>query len=133
MLFNNEIKPEDASEVWREKSKEYFGIVPEKDSDGVLQDVHWSYGAFGYFPAYALGNLYGAQLLHTMKKEVAFDEELQKGNLLPIKGWLDENVHRHGSLYYPDELIKKVTGEKLNPRYFINYLTQKYTKIYDLT
>ena len=131
-LFNNEIKPEDAPRVWREKAKEYFGIEPEKDSEGVLQDVHWAYGAFGYFPAYALGNLYGAQLLHTMEKEIDFEGELEKGNLLPIKGWLDQNVHRYGSLYLPSELIKKVTGEKLNPRYFINYLTNKYTKLYDL-
>ncbi|HVZ58481.1 MAG TPA: carboxypeptidase M32 [Patescibacteria group bacterium] len=131
-LFEGKIQPEDAPEVWRAKSQEYFGIVPEKDSEGVLQDVHWSYGAFGYFPSYALGNLYGAQLLHSLKKEIKFDTELEKGNLLPIKGWLDENVHRFGSLYMPDELIKKATGEKLNPQYFIDYLKDKYTHLYEL-
>ena len=131
-LFNNEIKPEDLPKVWREKSREYFGIEPKNDSEGVLQDVHWAYGAFGYFPAYALGNLYGAQFLRTMKKDIDFDAELNKGNLLPIKGWLDQNIHRHGSLYSPDELVKLVTGEKLNPKYFINYLTDKYTKLYEL-
>lgn len=129
-LINGKIDLKDAPEVWREKSKEYFGIAPEKDSEGILQDVHWSYGAIGYFPSYALGNLYGAQLLHTMKNEVNFESELERGNLLPIKGWLDQNVHRYGSLYFPSELIKKATGEELNPQYFIDYLTEKYAKLY---
>lgn len=130
-LFNNDIKPDEVPEVWREKFHKYFGIEPKTDSEGVLQDVHWSYGAFGYFPAYALGNLYGAQLLNTVKKHLDFESELGKGNLLPIKGWLDQNIHRHGSLYYPDELMKKATGEKLNSKYFIQYLYDKYSKIYN--
>lgn len=132
-LLNGKIKPEDAPEVWNEKSKKYFGEAPPSDRDGILQDVHWSYGAFGYFPAYALGNLYGAQLLRKMKKEVKYEKELREGNLLPIKGWLDQHVHEHGSLYYPDELMKKVTGESLNPNYFIAYLKDKYTELYDLS
>lgn len=131
-LFNKKIKPEDAPEVWKEKSKKYFGKESPTDREGVLQDVHWSYGAFGYFPSYALGNLYGAQLLSKMKKEISFEKELQKGNLLPMKGWLDQNVHRHGSLYYPDTLMKKVTGESLNPKYFIEYLKNKYSSIYEI-
>ena len=132
-LLNGKIKPEDAPEVWNEKSKKYFGGYPPTNREGVLQDVHWSYGAFGYFPSYALGNLYGAQLLAKMKKEISFAKELQKGNLLPIKGWLDQNIHQYGSLYYPDELMKKVTGESLNPKYFIDYLMKKYSSIYDLS
>lgn len=132
-LINGDIKPEEAPEVWREKSKAYFGIVPEKDSDGILQDVHWTYGSFGYFPSYALGNLYGAQLLNTMKKTVAFEENLKQGNLLPIKQWLDKNIHTHGSLYLPAELIKKATGETLNPTYFVDYLKEKYSKLYNFS
>lgn len=125
-LINGTIKPEDAAEVWKEKSKEYFGIVPPIDSQGVLQDVHWAYGSFGYFPSYALGNLYGAQLLHQMKKEFDFDKELAKGNLAKVHAFLKDEVHEYGSLYLPADLIKKVTGEELNPKYFIDYLKEKY-------
>lgn len=132
-LFNGKLQPEDAPEAWRDRSQKYFGVEARTDRDGVLQDVHWSYGAFGYFPSYALGNLYGAQLLHKMKQEIRFDHELRNGNLLPVKGWLDQNIHRHGSLYFPDELMKTVTGESLNPNYFIEYLKEKYTKLYDLS
>lgn len=131
-LINNKISVKDAPEVWREKSKQLFGIFPKKDSDGVLQDVHWAYGSFGYFPSYALGNLYGAQFLHTMKQDIPFEENLSEGKLLPIKDWLDTHVHTYGSLYYPNELVGKVTGESLNPKYFIAYLKEKYTKLYQL-
>ena len=131
-LINGKIAIKDAAEVWREKSKKLLGVVPTTDAAGVLQDVHWAYGSFGYFPAYALGNLYGAQFLSTMKKKVNFDAELAKGNLEPIKNWLDTNIHEHGSLYFPSELIKKVTGEKLDYMYFVNYLTEKYSTLYNL-
>jgi len=131
-IMNGKISVKDAPEAWREKSKALFGIAPEKDSDGVLQDVHWTYGNFGYFPAYALGNLYGAQFLQTMKKTVKFDKELEHGNLLPVKQWLDENIHTHGSLYFPSELVKKVTGKELDYAYFVDYLTEKYSVLYGL-
>lgn len=131
-LMNGKLDPKDIPAAWNAKAEEFFGKAPETDREGCLQDVHWAYGAFGYFPAYALGNLYGAQFLHCMQKTVPFEKELTAGNLLPIKSWLDQNIHRHGSLYLPDELVEKVTGEKLNPKYFIDYLTKKYTLLYDL-
>lgn len=130
-LLNGKIKPEEAADAWRAKSKELFGIEPKTDSEGIMQDVHWTYGAIGYFPAYALGNLYGAQFLSAMKKEVAVEKELSQGNLLPIKAWLDINLHKHGSLYFPQDLVKNVTGEALNPQYFVDYLNEKYAKIYN--
>ncbi|HSW88297.1 MAG TPA: carboxypeptidase M32 [Candidatus Saccharimonadales bacterium] len=131
-LLNGKLRPEDAAEAWKAKSKELLGIEPTTDSDGIMQDVHWTYGAIGYFPAYALGNLYGAQFLSAMRKEVDVDKELSQGNLLPIKGWLDVNIHKHGSLYFPDDLVKKVTGKSLDPQYFVDYLNKKYSKIYGL-
>lgn len=131
-LVNGKISVKDAPEAWRAKSKELFGIEPEKDSEGVLQDVHWTYGSIGYFPAYALGNLYGAQFLDTMKKTVKFEKELEKGNLLPIKHWFDKNIHTYGSLYMPAELVKKVTGKELDYTYFTKYLTDKYTSFFSL-
>lgn len=129
-LINNKLSVKDAPEVWREKSKAVFGIAPEKDSEGILQDVHWAYGNFGYFPSYALGNLYGAQFLHTIKQDIPFEKHLSQGELLPIKDWLDKHVHTYGSLYYPNELVEKVTGESLNPKYFIEYLKDKYKNLY---
>lgn len=129
-LMNGLIKPEDAAKVWKEKFQEYFGITPKTDSEGVLQDVHWCYGAFGYFPAYAFGNFYGAQFLTAMKKTFEFDEELVQGKLEKVHAFLKDEIHQYGSLYLPSELVKKVTGEPLNPQYFLDYLTKKYSKIY---
>ena len=131
--MNEKIKPEEAAEVWKEKAKAIFGVAPETDAEGVLQDVHWTYGAFGYFPSYALGNLYGAQFLAKMKKTVKVDEDLSRGELRNILGWLNENIHTHGSLYYPRELTKKVTGHDLDPKHFIEYLKTKYTALYNLS
>jgi carboxypeptidase Taq len=79
-----------------------------------------------------MGNIYGAQFLDAMKKDIDFDETLAKGNLLPVKDWLDDHVHTHGSLYFPKELLMKITGEKIDHTHFINYLTKKYSTIYDL-
>lgn len=129
-LINGKITPKDAAEVWAEKSNELFGIRPKTDAEGLLQDVHWSYGAFGYFPSYALGNLYGAHLLHYMKKDIPFEKYLEKGELGNIHSWLKEKIHTHGTMYLPSDLIKNATGESLNPQYFISYLSQKYKKIY---
>jgi carboxypeptidase Taq len=131
-LINNKISVKDAPDAWRAKSKSLFGIQPSTDKEGILQDVHWTYGAIGYFPSYALGNIYGAQFFNTMKKDIDFDETVKIGNLKPVKEWLDKNIHTYGSLYYPKDLLMKVTGEKLNHAYFINYLNTKYAKIYDL-
>lgn len=131
-LLKGKISVKEAPEKWRALSKELFEIIPDKDSQGILQDVHWAYGSVGYFPSYALGNLYGAQVLQKMKETVSVDEELAKGNLLPVKDWLDSHIHIHGSLYYPRELIKVATGEELNPTYFVEYLKTKYTKLYSL-
>lgn len=125
-LINGTIKPEDAADVWKEKSKAYFGLVPPTDSQGVLQDVHWAYGSFGYFPSYALGNLYGAQFLAKMKKEFDFDREVGEGNLAKVHAFLKDEIHQYGSLYLPADLVKKVTGEALNPHYVLDYLKEKY-------
>lgn len=131
-LINGKIKAKDAPEAWRAKSKELLNVTPETDKDGVLQDVHWTYGAIGYFPSYAMGNLYGAQFLHTMKKTMDVDQLLAEGKLNPIKDWLDTHIHTHGSLYFPKELLMKATGEELNYKYFLEYLNKKYSEIYEL-
>ena len=132
-LFNDEITVDELPEVWKNKYKEYLGVEPDTDDVGVLQDMHWSDGSFGYFPSYALGNLYGAQILSTMKKHIPnVNELIAKGNILPITNWLKENVHKYGAVYSPKDLILKVTGEKLNSKYFIEYLEEKYLKLYGI-
>ncbi|MGL4773213.1 MAG: carboxypeptidase M32 [Clostridium sp.] len=132
-LINGEVEVQDLPKLWNEKYKEYLGIEPETDALGVLQDVHWAGGSFGYFPSYALGNLYGAQMLNKILKDIPnVYDEVRNGNLSNVKKWLGENVHVHGSLYTPAELIEKITGEELNAKYFVEYLKDKYSKIYEL-
>jgi carboxypeptidase Taq len=133
MLINDEIKVEDLPKVWNDKYKEYLGIKPSKDGEGVLQDVHWSGGMFGYFPSYALGNLYGAQFASKMEKDIPdLKERIEKGEFEVIKEWLKKNIHKHGSVYKPSELIIMATGEELTAKYFIDYLNKKYSEIYNL-
>jgi carboxypeptidase Taq len=132
-LMNREIKVSDLPEIWKAKMKEYLGVVPPDDKRGVLQDVHWAGGSFGYFPSYTLGNIYSAQLYNAARKEIKdFDNLVRQGELLKIKEWLAENIHKHGKLLEPGEILKQVTGEEINPQYLIDYLEEKYTDIYRL-
>jgi carboxypeptidase Taq len=96
-----------------------------------MQDTHWASGLYGYFPSYALGNIYGGMFLKKLKKEVpTWKKELRKGNFQPVRSWLVENIHAKGNLYDPADLVKEVTGENLNVKPFISYLKKKYGKIY---
>jgi carboxypeptidase Taq len=131
-LINDKIKPQNLPDIWRSKMKKYLGIAPETDSEGVLQDVHWSHGSFGYFPTYTLGNLYAAQFTDKLKKELNYNDIIEKGELGTILSWLRSNIHQYGSLYWPEELSKRISGKKLDPSYFIRYLKQKYSDIYKI-
>lgn len=131
-LVSGNLSIEDLPYAWREESKKLLGIVPERDSEGVLQDIHWSMGAFGYFPTYTLGNLYSAQFYRSMQNEIPdIEDQIKNRNLEPVLCWLKENIHQYGSIYPADQLCLKVTGENLNPDYFIDYLTGKYREIYE--
>lgn len=134
--INGKIKTKDLPEIWRDKMKKYLGIVPKTDREGVLQDVHWSYGSFGYFPTYTLGNLYAAQIATRLCQDFGgqakIDEIVEHGELGTILSWLRSNIHQYGSLYYPDELSKKITGEILAPSYYLTYIKNKFSKIYSL-
>ncbi|MGL5100214.1 MAG: carboxypeptidase M32, partial [Fusobacteriaceae bacterium] len=131
-IFRGDYEIENLPQIWREKMEEYLGISPDNDSDGVLQDVHWSCGLIGYFPSYALGNAYSLQILHAMKKDLDVDALLKKGELEKIKDWLQKKIHIHGKSKTPEEIILAVTGESLNPKYYIDYLKDKYTLIYNI-
>lgn len=132
-IFNGNVTIEGLPEMWKEKYREYLGVEPDSDADGVLQDVHWSGGDFGYFPSYLLGNLYGAQFLSKLLIDIPeFYDKLEKGEFDVLHNWLKENIHQYGAVYKPTELIKRVTGEELTSKYFIEYLNKKYKEIYEL-
>lgn len=130
-LLTGKITTKELPNVWNAKYKEYLGIDILDDAEGVMQDIHWASGGFGSFCSYALGNLYNAQFFHAMRKEFPnFYDLVRTGDLKPIINWLTEKVHKTANLYDPPELIKRITGEDLNPQYFLQYLEEKYSKLY---
>ncbi len=132
-LINDRIKVDDLPQVWNEKMEEYFGIRPSNDAEGVLQDVHWAGGQMGYFPSYMLGNLYAAQFFATAQKEIPdLSKHIESGDLKIFREWQREKIHKYGSLYDPKDLVVKVTGEPLNHKYFMDYVTKKFSEIYEL-
>ena len=132
-MISGELKVRDLPEAWNSGMKELLGITPADDAEGVLQDVHWSFGAIGYFPTYALGNLYGAQFFQKLDRDLGgVVEIMERGDFKKILGWLRDNIHRYGSIYTAEELCMNATGEALNPDYFIDYLEKKYSGIYGL-
>ena len=130
-ILSGEYLIKDLPKIWNEKMNEYLGVIPSTDSEGVLQDVHWSCGLIGYFPSYALGNVYSLQILNAMKKDINIEGALERGELKKIKEWLGEKIHRYGKLKTPKEIMISVTGEELNPEYYIEYLKEKYKNIYN--
>lgn len=132
-LINGSLQVADLPEIWREKMRDYLGVVPENDADGVLQDVHWSDGSFGYFPSYSLGNIYAAQFRHALKRDLPhYEDEVRRGNLGVIKNWLNENIHKHGKLLRPAEIVQQVTGEPITSKYLVDYFREKYVPLYGL-
>ncbi|WP_167506225.1 carboxypeptidase M32 [Halobacillus faecis] len=129
-LIAGEIEVKDLPDLWNQKMNDYLGITPENDSEGVLQDIHWSGGDFGYFPSYALGYMYAAQLNSKMREEIDVDHYIEEGDFYKVKEWLTENVHQYGKMKKPLQILNDITGEGLNPDYLIDYLTNKYKKIY---
>ena len=131
-LMDGSLEVKELPEAWNALYKDYLGIDVPDNRRGVLQDSHWSGGAIGYFPSYALGSAYGAQLLRKMHETVDVDAALRAGNFAPVNDWLRERVWRHGCLYAPAELFKKAVGEDFDPTAFTDYLTAKYTDLYGL-
>lgn len=132
-LIENRVQPDDLPELWNEKMQSYLGIVPEQDAEGVLQDVHWSMGAFGYFPTYTLGNLYAVQFFEQAKQELPqLEEHIAAGQLVPLRRWLEQKIHRWGRMFTPDHLARRVTGKGVSPEPFLRYLEGKYRELYQL-
>lgn len=129
-LIEGKIKADDLPKIWNKKMKDYFGLSVPNDRLGVLQDVHWSAGLFGYFPTYTLGNLYAAQFYAAAQKAIPdLDKQLQQGQCTSLREWLRKNIHVHGKYHTAKSLVQRVTGESLNSQFFIEYLTTKYDEL----
>ena len=133
-IFNENLSVKDIPSTWNQMFNEWFGIEVTEDRMGCLQDIHWSMGAFGYFPTYTLGNLYAAQLLEAMSQEIGdVDEIIETGDWSPMLAWLRPKIHLQGSKLTPSELIEQATGVPPTPQPFIDYVESKYSKLYNLT
>lgn len=130
-IFHNEkISMEQLEKMWNEKYQEYLGILPKNASEGILQDIHWACGDFGYFPSYAIGSAIAAQIYVHIKNVMPVEEYLESGNLLPIREYLKEHIHQYGKLKTTKELLMEMMGEEFNPNYYIDYLKEKYSELY---
>lgn len=130
-MVAGDLAPADLPGAWNEKMEKYLGITPPSDADGCLQDIHWSWGAVGYFPTYSLGNLWSAQLMAAYEAaHPTVWEDVQKGDFAPLLGWLRENVHRHGFVRSAQETVEAVTGAPLKVVPFLDYLRSKYRALY---
>ncbi len=133
-LIAGEIQVADLPERWNEAMDRYLGVTPPNDALGVLHDVHWSVGYFGYFPSYMLGNLYVSQMVTKIRQDLPnLDERIAAGDVLVLIEWLKKHVHQLGAVYQPDELMTRITGQTLDSSHFIRYVEAKYSDIYGLT
>ena len=132
-MVEGTIEVKDLPEIWNTKMQEYLGVTPPDDATGVLQDIHWSGGAIGYFSTYALGNLVSVQLWEKINKDIRnLDDQIRKGDFSELLAWLRKNIHQHGQKYEPQTLVERVTGSKISPAPYVRYLTKKYSEIYGL-
>ena len=132
-LIEGRLAVEDVPALWNQAMQEYLGVTPENDAAGVLQDVHWSAGLFGYFATYTLGNLIAAQLWDAfLRDHPGFDERMRAGDFTSLLSWLRTGLHQHGREYEPQELVQRITGSRIDPAPYLRYLDAKYSEIYAL-
>jgi len=130
-LIEGKLKVKDLPKAWNKKMKEFFGIIPKNDGEGVLQDMHWGLGVFGYFPTYAIGTIYAAQLFDSLLKEKpSIKKKIEKGKFKPIVKWLRKNIHRYGKTLTAEEIVKKTCKKGLDPEEYVKYLRNKYLGMY---
>ncbi|MBX6379003.1 MAG: carboxypeptidase M32, partial [Clostridia bacterium] len=132
-LVRGELAVADLPLAWRAGMEELLGIAPTTDAEGVLQDVHWSGGSFGYFPTYTLGTLLAAQLWEAIQRDCPdVEERMAGGDFGPVLSWLRQRIHAHGGKYLPAELVRLATGRELSPEPFLAYVRTKYSDLYGL-
>lgn len=130
MIFENDVPVEELPQLWNEKYEEYLGIRPQNDAEGILQDIHWATGAFGYFPSYALGTAIAAQIQAHLKQVMPLNKYLEEGNFKSINDYLKEHIHCYGKTKTTNELLQAMMSENFNPNYYVDYLKEKYTSLY---
>lgn len=131
-LFDGSIPTDGLDRTWNEMYEKYLGVKVPDAAKGILQDVHWSGGSFGYFPTYALGSAFAAQFVRKMRQEIDVDEALENGRFADCVSWLKEHIHQYGCRYDADEIMKMATGEAFNVNYYLDYLEDKYSRLYHL-
>ena len=132
-IFRDNVPTEDLPELWNKKTKELLGVDVKNDSEGILQDMHWSDGSFGYFPSYLLGSIYDGMFLEAIESQLgSIDVILKEGRIKDITKWLNENIHKNGSLYTSKEVIKNLCKKEITAKPLLKYFTDKYTRIYNL-
>ncbi len=130
-IFRNNVPVDQLPALWNDKMEELLGIRPQNDAEGILQDMHWSDGSFGYFPSYLLGSMYDGMFLEALEKELGdVDIILADGRIRDITAWLNENIHRHGSFYNSSEVLRRVCGRELSARPLLDYFNEKYAQLY---
>jgi len=131
--FSNQLEVGDLARAWNDLSEKYLGMRPSNDTEGVLQDMHWAGDYIGYFQSYALGNIYCGQLREAILRDVnGLDNQLRQGNFTQLNNWLDTNIRQYGCCFTAGEMAAKITGKSLDAKPFLNYLEEKYSKIYKL-
>ena len=131
-MANQTLNYDELPSLWADKYEEYLGIRPQNDAEGVLQDIHWSDGAIGYFPTYALGSAYAAQIYSALEKEIDVEKALLEHHFERIAVWLEKNVHQYAASKSMAEIVELVSHEPFNPSYYIEYLKSKFSKIYNI-
>ena len=133
-LFEGTLDAAELPDFWNTKMQEYLGITPPDDAQGVLQDVHWSEGLFGYFPTYALGNLVASQLWEKIEEDIPdIIQQIETAQFSKLLGWLRENVHQYGAKFEPMELLEQITGSGLSAEPYLGYLRAKFGEIYGIS
>lgn len=131
-IFADELTADELPDVWNQLYKEYLGIDVPDDSRGILQDAHWAGGAFGYFPSYALGTAYSAQIMKSLVSDVDVSECCKIGDFSPVRQWLTEKIYKYGMILRPREIIEKTCGASFEPSIYTDYLAEKYNALYEI-
>lgn len=131
-LFNGNISTDGLDQTWADMYEKYLGIRPKNAAEGILQDVHWACGEFGYFPTYALGSAFSAQFVSAMSQEIDIDDKLRNNHYDQVIDWLKVHIHQYGFRYEAEDIMKKATGKPFDVNVYLDYLEDKYTKLYEL-
>ena len=134
LLIRDELPLDELPSAWNERMRRFLGVTPPDDTQGVLQDIHWAWGEFGYFPTYALGNLYAASLYRAAQRALPkLEDGFARGELKPLREWLRTHVHAEGHRLPAEELVRQVTGQGLTDVDFLAYLKSKFGALYGVT